>query len=147
MKTRDLRNFRRVLRQFTRLLDRQLRTCCSQVTLAQCLVLLEVEELGTPSMGQLAGNLRLDTSTLTRTADGLVAQGLLERLRDESDRRVVKVRLTPGGASACSSIHSENDATWRRVFAHIPSSEHAPVTAAFDRLVEACLACEAEDSG
>ena len=121
MKHREIRQFRHVLRQFSRLLHSQLRTCCSEVTLAQCLVLLEIEEIGTPTMGQLAANLRLDNSTLSRTVDGLVAQGVGRAGEDDdNDRRVVKVRLTEEGEAVCRSIHADNDASCRRVFDKIP---------------------------
>lgn len=146
MRTRDIRKFRRVLRQFTRLINAQLKTCCTEVTLAQCLVLLEIDEVRTPTMGQLAANLRLDNSTLSRTVDGLVARELVERIDDENDRRVVKVRLTEEGAAVCRSIHADNDASSRRVFDQIPASEQGRVSEAFEVLVEAYLACE-EDEG
>ncbi len=146
MKTSDIRQFRRALRKFTRLIDRQLKTCCKQVTLPQCLVLLEVEELVEPAMGQLAANLGLDTSTLTRTVDGLVDQGQVERRRSDSDRRMVTVRLTPSGRAVCKSINSDNDASWRRVFKRIPSSEQHDVVRHFDALVQAYLACDQQTS-
>jgi DNA-binding MarR family transcriptional regulator len=146
MKTRDVRKFRRVLRQFTRLINSQLKTCCSEVTLAQCLVLLEIDSFRTPTMGQLAANLRLDNSTLSRTADGLVARGLVERVNDDSDRRVVKLRLTQEGEAVCRRIHADNDASCRRVFGKIPASDQGRVAAAFETLVEAYLACEDDET-
>ena len=145
MKNREIRQFRHVLRQFSRLLHSQLRTCCSAVTLAQCLVLLEVDEIGTPSVGQLAANLRLDNSTLSRTVDGLVAKELVERVHDEDDRRVVLVQLTEEGEAVSSSIHEDNDASCRRVFDKIPTAQHRRITEAFEVLVGAYLACEDEE--
>ena len=145
MKIRDIRSYRRVLRRFTRLTQSQLKTCCGEVTLAQCLVLLEVEEHRAPTMGQLAANLRLDNSTLSRTVDGLVNRGLVERVSDEHDRRVVKVQLTEEGVAVCRSIHAVNDASVRRVFDRIPTSQHKRVTRAFEVLVNAYLAAEREE--
>jgi len=151
MKTRDIRKFRRVLRQFTRLINAQLKSCCTEVTLAQCLVLLEIDEARTrtpqapPTMSQLAASLRLDNSTLSRTVEGMVARGLVERIDDESDRRVVKVRLTAEGKDVCRSIHADNDASCRRVFERIPASEQPRVSAAFEVLVQAYLDCEEQD--
>ena len=142
MKTRDLRQFRRALRRFTRLIDRQLKTCCTQVTLAQCLVLLEIEDLGEPTMSELAAKVGLDTSTVTRTTDGLVERGQVERRRSAEDRRVVTVCLTPKGRRSCKAIHADNDAIWSRVFAHIPASERQDVLRHFEMLVQASIACE-----
>jgi DNA-binding MarR family transcriptional regulator len=151
MDTRDIRRFRRVLRSFERLNQVQLKSCCSRVTLAQCLVLLETEEAGRPTMGELAARLRLDNSTLSRTVDGLVERGCLARERDDRDRRAVWVRLTAEGVAVCRSIHKENDAYYRRVLRRIPPSRRAAVLRGFETLVRAFLDDEAaalvENSG
>ncbi|MCP4201117.1 MAG: MarR family transcriptional regulator [bacterium] len=147
MHTRQIRSYRRILRRFERVTNAQLKSCCSHVTLAQCLVLLEIEEGGRLTMGQLAANLRLDNSTLSRTVDGLVAKGLLGRERGDSDRRVVWIELTPEGAAVSRSIHEENDTHSRRVFDKIPASRRDAVIRDFEILVQAYLDCEAEEGG
>jgi len=142
----EIRHYRRILRRFERVTHAQLKNCCSDVTLAQCLVLLEVEEEGRLTMGQLASRLRLDNSTLSRTIEGLVRGGLVERSRDDRDRRVVHIRLTPDGTSTCSSIHEENDAQCRRIFDRIPSSRRTAVVRSFETLVRAYLDAETEQN-
>jgi DNA-binding MarR family transcriptional regulator len=144
MNTREIRDFRRILRRFERLTNAQIKNCCSGVTLAQCVVLLEVEEHGRPTMGQLASQLRLDNSTLSRTVDGLVGSGLVERLRDDRDRRVVWIRLTSQGNALCRSIHEENDTYCRRAFEKIAPSKRGMVIRNFEILVQAYLDSEAE---
>jgi DNA-binding MarR family transcriptional regulator len=144
MNIEEIRRFRRILRRFERLNNAQIKNCCSGVTLAQCLVLLEVEEQGRPTMGRLASQLRLDNSTLSRTVDGLVGNGLVERLRDDRDRRVVWIRLTPQGGALCRAIHEENDAHCRRAFEKIAPSKRGAVIRNFEILVQAFLDCEAE---
>ena len=144
MDVQEIRQFRHILRRFERLTNAQIKNCCSGVTLAQCLVLLEVEEQGRPTMGQLASQLRLDNSTLSRTVDGLVGNGLVERLRDDRDRRVVWIRLTAQGNALCRSIHDENEAHCRRAFEKIAPSKRGTVIRNFEILVQAFLDCEAE---
>jgi DNA-binding MarR family transcriptional regulator len=146
MNTREIRHFRHGLRRFQRLTHSQLKTCCCGVTLPQCLVLLEIDERGRLAMGQLSAQLRLDTSTLSRTIDSLVGKGLVERLRDDDDRRVVRIQLTADGNAMCRSIHKENDAHCRRVFRRIPASKREAVTQSFETLVQAFLDCEVEAS-
>jgi DNA-binding MarR family transcriptional regulator len=141
---RDIRQFRRALRDFERLTSLQLKNCCSGVTLPQCLVLLETEEIGNPTVGRLAARLRLDNSTLSRTIDGLVGKGVLERIQDDRDRRAVRIRLTEAGRTLCREIHRENDAHCRRVFAKVPPAERSSVIREFERLVHAFLACETD---
>lgn len=142
MDNREIRAFRRVLRQFERINHVQLKTCCCGVTLAQCLVLLEVDENGRLTGGQLATRLRLDNSTLSRTIDTLVRRGLLERQRDDRDRRVVWIALTAEGVSTCLAIHRDNDARYRDVLDSIPPSRRREVLRSFRVLVQAFVDSE-----
>jgi DNA-binding MarR family transcriptional regulator len=144
---REIRQFRRVLRKFERLTSFQLKNCCGKVTLAQCLVLLEIQEVGRPTLGELASRLRLDNSTLSRTVDGLVGRALVERLPDDRDRRAVRLHVTAEGDAVCRSIHAENDAYYRRVFRKIPSSRRDAVVRNFEILVQAFLDSETESLG
>lgn len=142
MKTSEVRRYRRALRQFQRLTSMQLKGPCCGVTLAQCLVLLEIDERGHLTMGQLSQRLRLDLSTLSRTVDNLVSKKLVARLRDDSDRRLVWIRLTRDGISTCEEIHKENDDTCRGIFEHIPASEQLAIIQNFETLIQAYLAYE-----
>jgi DNA-binding MarR family transcriptional regulator len=144
MKRSQIREFRRVLRQFTRVTNSQLRQCCSSVTLAQCLVLLEVDEHGRLNVSQLASRLRLDDSTLSRTIDALVRRDLLRRSRDEHDRRIVWIDLTPQGATECNLIHDRNDALYGDILERIPASTRNEVVRHFRILVQVFLDREHE---
>ena len=144
MNLKEVRQFRRTMRRFERVSDAQVKNCCAHVTLAQCVVLLELDENGRLTMGRLAAQLRLDNSTLSRTIDGLVAKGQVERLREARDRRVVYIQLTPEGNATCRAIHQENDGHVRRIFARIPAAKRGAVIRNFETLVEAFLDYEAE---
>ena len=133
------------MRRFERVTNLQQKGCCGGVTLAQCLVLLEIDEHERLTVGSLASRLRLDDSTLSRTIDGLVRKELLERRRDEGDRRMVWIGLTAKGKTICRSIHRENDAHCRRVFQKIPPSRREAVLRDFELLVDAFLDCEREE--
>jgi DNA-binding MarR family transcriptional regulator len=97
--------FRRHLRVLEREVVRQMEaeTGCCGVTLAQCHTLIELaaSEL---SLTGLAAALDLDTSTLSRTVDGLVRAGMVERTEDASDRRLLRLRLTPEGRAKVAHI-------------------------------------------
>jgi len=140
----DIRSYRRALRRFERVTNHQLKNCCSGVTLAQCLVLMEIDEADRLTTSGLASRLRLDNSTLSRTIDSLVRQDKLERVRDDEDRRVVWLRLTNKGKATCRSLHKENDALCRRAFEKIPPSRREAVMRSFEILVQAYLDCEQE---
>lgn len=137
MKKNRIRQFRKTLRQIERLIDSQQKFCCSGITLAQCHVLLEVEELGLATTGQLADFLNLDKSTLSRTIDGLVNLRLLARLSNPQDRRTVPLSLTKQGKAICETINSTSDAFYARVLERIPVDLQLQVMKSFDRLVQA----------
>ena len=144
MDTSTIRRFRRSLRQFERLSADQLKRCCTEVTFAQCLVLLEIDESEGTTIKELSSALRLDNSTLSRSVEGLVGRGMVERRPDESDRRRVQIVLTPEGRDLCTSIHQDNDACVRHLFERIPSGERQSVVDNFEILVQAFLDWETE---
>jgi DNA-binding MarR family transcriptional regulator len=108
--------FRRQLRVLEREVIRELeaQTSCCGVTVAQCHVLLELAG-ATLSLSGLAGALGLDPSTLSRTVDSLVKAGLVERTEDPSDRRSLRLVLTPAGEGKVRYI----DETCNRTYAHL----------------------------
>ena len=67
------------------------------ITLGQLHCLHRVSDLGQPTMGDLAEHVHLSPSTVTGLVDALVARGLVERLEDAEDRRIVRVTLAAGG--------------------------------------------------
>ena len=146
METKQIRRFRKILRRFERVTNTQLKDCCASVTLSQCLVLMEVDEDERLTVGQLASRLRLDNSTLSRTIDGLVRKGMLDRTRDPQDRRVVWIRLSPAGAAVCTAIHEQNDALYRAVFKKIPAKKRTAVIHNFETLVGAFLDAEEDQT-
>ena len=139
----EIRRFRATLRRFERVTHAQLKSCCAHVTLAQCLVLLEIDESGRLTMGELAARLRLDASTLSRTIEGLVQRQLVERLREDQDRRLVRIRLTsegrnPSAGRSTRSTTGTTSGSSRRS----PKSRRGAVIKNFETLVQAFLDCE-----
>lgn len=53
---------------------------------------------------ELARESGIDAGAITRMLDRLEAKGLIERVRSESDRRVVHLRLTAAGEAAAAHI-------------------------------------------
>jgi DNA-binding MarR family transcriptional regulator len=108
--------FRRQLRVLEREVVRQLveDTGCCGVTMAQCHTLVELAAAELSLTG-LAAALGLDTSTLSRTVDGLVRAGLVKRAEDAVDRRSVRLTLTPAGREKVALI----DGTCNRYYADL----------------------------
>jgi DNA-binding MarR family transcriptional regulator len=53
---------------------------------------------------EMARQLNMDAGAVTRLVDRVVAKGLIERERSDSDRRVVHLRLTPAGQTAVAEV-------------------------------------------
>jgi DNA-binding MarR family transcriptional regulator len=108
--------------------------------MAQCHAILEIEMQGTLSLGELALQLGLDKSTLSRTVDGLVNIGLVERTTSPDDRRSVRLSLTAQGRRTCDLINANNDAAYMRVLSRIAPQQQQAVLESFHTLVDAMAA-------
>ena len=148
MKIDEIRKFREDLRRFERQVASQFKgsSCCSGVTLAQCHVLLEIEAREEPCLGELAQSLGLDKSTLSRTVDGLVNIGLVERDFHPKDRRSVQLSLTFQGQNTCRRINESNDELFKRVLARIKPDRRLTILEGFHELV-AAMEAEMDASG
>jgi len=135
----NVRLFRKSLRTFERLVTSQLKgsSCCTGVSLSQCHALLEIEDQGEPTLGDLAQNLGLDKSTLSRTIDGLVTIGLVTRAAHPGDRRSIRISITEQGRRTCDRINACNDALYTRMLARIDPKLQPVVPESFDALVKA----------
>jgi DNA-binding MarR family transcriptional regulator len=132
----QIKLFRRHLREIERAVSGSLKdqtTCCG-VTLAQCHVLLELEEMGSPSIVELAEKLKLDASTLSRTIDGLVKSGWVSRTENPRNRRSSLISLTQEGRKTCDEINERCNQFYSRVFARIPAAQHAKLLDAVELL-------------
>jgi DNA-binding MarR family transcriptional regulator len=104
----------RKLRQILRAFDRELyfqntQACCNGVSFAQCHTLLELEGNKDITVSELAKNLSLDKSTTSRTVEGLVNIGLVNRCIPKNNRRMATLSLTEQGTKACDNINQLND--------------------------------------
>src|SRR5438067_1228388 len=55
-------------------------------------------------MAELAREMNIDAGAMTRMLDRLAAKGLVERVRSETDRRVVHLRITREGDAAAEQV-------------------------------------------
>jgi DNA-binding MarR family transcriptional regulator len=67
------------------------------VTSSQVSALATVERLGTPTLGELATSEQVQPPSMTKIVVGLETAGMLSRHEDETDRRIVRVKLTAEG--------------------------------------------------
>ncbi len=68
---------------------------CHGISVSQCYSLDALWRSGSLTMGELAAELALEISTMTRIVDHLVEVGLADRQEDPADRRVRRADLRP----------------------------------------------------
>lgn len=80
------------------------------VTSSQVSALATVERLGTPTLGELASSEQVQPPSMTKIVVGLESAGLVARQEDESDGRIVRVRLTADGRRTLARSRSLRNA-------------------------------------
>lgn len=146
-----VRAFRRNLRALERQVERALaaQTECCGVTPAQCHLLLEVEDSGEVSIGELAAALELDASTLSRTVDAMVKSGLLTRREDGENRRRQLVGLSASGRVKAYTVNGLCDRYYEGLLAALPPDEAKSLVSALPLFLKAmrsagsprCVSC------
>ena len=78
-----------------------------EISALQFNVLLTIREIGPLTMGVLCKNLFVACSTATDLADRMEQSELVERVRDDKDRRVVKLHLLARGNEVLEAVIAE----------------------------------------
>jgi DNA-binding MarR family transcriptional regulator len=84
--------------------------------------------------GQLARRLGLETPTITRTVQRMAAAGLVTRCGDDTDRRLVRVWLTPKGHSLRRVIPRILNQVRSEVFAELTVRDQATLAQLLSRV-------------
>ncbi len=125
------------LRRLVRLYELCDRTCLSshQVTAAQGYTLLALRPGQEISMNDLSEAMGLANSTMTRTVDGLVKKGLVQRKPDEEDRRVVRVWLTARGVDVRQTLEDSLQGFFKGALGELRVTERSTVLQAMEKVV------------
>jgi DNA-binding MarR family transcriptional regulator len=83
------------------------------ITMAQAKLLYVVAIAGELSMSEIAARLGVTVSTSSGSVERLVELGLLTRSEDPSDRRQVRVSVTPMGSTTLGHLCELNDRQFR----------------------------------
>ncbi|MGA2533166.1 MAG: MarR family transcriptional regulator [Candidatus Aminicenantales bacterium] len=110
---------------------------CCDLTYSQCHTLTEIGAKREVSLVDLASSLGLDTSTLSRTIQGLVVLGLVTRTTNPKDRRYVNISLSKQGRKVYEAIGNLYYEFMTRVFGLIPARKHEAVLESLGLLSDA----------
>ncbi len=139
MTDQTIRLLKEKLRTIERVLGWEIgdQTECCGLTISQRAVIVEVGTKRQTSLVDLAQGLGLDTSTLSRTINGLVNIGLVRREVKPEDRRYITLTLSEQGDAARRRIDDMSDDTFRKVLAAIPADKHKKIVDSISLLAEA----------
>lgn len=132
---------RETIRQLERKLGmlNDLQSACCGITFAQCHAIVEIGRAGTLSLSDLADILGLDKSTMSRTINNLVNDGLVFRDLDTEDRRYVRIKLTENGQKIFEEIEATMKLYFEKVYGAIPVNKQEQVLESMVLLVKAFL--------
>jgi MarR family transcriptional regulator, organic hydroperoxide resistance regulator len=106
-------------------------------TTSQAYVLTQLNKTPHLNMNELSEKLNAKTSTMTRIVNNLVRDGLIERIRDENDRRIVVVQLTEKGKKAAVELEASIYDYYQKIVTNLPEGRIEEVLKAVDLLVDA----------
>jgi len=114
------------------------------LTITQIRILFLLRRLQGPTARQLAQELEVSPSTLTRIMDRLEKHGLVRRVTDCQDRRQVRHLLTPKGQRMLSRLEQTGRARFGQLLSRLSPQELAQVVEALRILYRSSLQEEAE---
>ena len=136
-----------LLREVARLhahAQREQVACCNGTTSTQCQILTEVGRHGPLTLAGLGRRLSLDKGWLSRAVETLVQEGLLTKEGGNTDRRTIRIALSPAGEARYQQLNETLNAHAERVMARVPLAERESVAQALVLLHQALQAEAAE---
>jgi DNA-binding MarR family transcriptional regulator len=106
------------------------------ISYAQWHLLRQLAESDELPAGKLAAGADLTPASVTQMLDHLAEQGWVERVRSDSDRRVVLNRLTPVGRERLAAKQAEIEERWRDALGDISAEELGQAARVLRRMAE-----------
>jgi DNA-binding MarR family transcriptional regulator len=128
--------FRRLFRAVSRMRGRDTHLVGGEISHSQFELLIELDERGELSAGELALAAGLSPASVTQMLDGLAESGRVERARSDSDRRVVLARLTPLGRAQVAAKRAAWRERWERALGDVSPRDLRAAAKVMERLGE-----------
>ncbi|WP_048600512.1 MarR family winged helix-turn-helix transcriptional regulator [Rubeoparvulum massiliense] len=115
----------RLLRHISGIIKRKGREILNDfpITPPQFIALQWLDELGDTTIGDLSNKMYLAFSTTTDLIDRMEKNELVQRIRDEKDRRVVRIHLLPKGNEIIHQVLQARQAYLKGILQHFDRSE------------------------
>jgi DNA-binding MarR family transcriptional regulator len=106
------------------------------MSFAQWHLLRRLAEVDECAASKLATEADLTPASVTQALDHLAELGLVERVRSETDRRVVLNRLTPEGRKRFAAKQAEIEQRWREALADLSAEQLGQAAQVLRRMAE-----------
>ncbi len=93
-----------------------------------------------PTMGQIAAMLDQTPRAITRIVDGLVDEGLVERIADAEDGRVFRIMLTPTGKKRFKALEPKIKKQFEEMFSGLDKKEIRELIRIIEKLCDHMVA-------
>ncbi|PYI52852.1 MarR family winged helix-turn-helix transcriptional regulator [Paenibacillus flagellatus] len=126
------------------LLEQTVTPCGYALSLSQVFALQELETARALSVTELADRLKLERSSVSRLADGLVKAGFVDRQVNETNRREVRLTLTDKGVRTIGNVRRQSIGYYESVIGHLTDDDKRRIADGFRLFAEAL---ERRDAG
>ena len=109
---------------------------CS-ISIAQIKILSIAKDGETPTMKEVAQSLLITSPSATAAINQLVKNGHLERIHDESDRRVIRLKITDKGKKTYDDHYKIFIEKIAEVLKHLNNQEKAAFAGIFKKIIKA----------
>ncbi|MEV0272343.1 MarR family transcriptional regulator [Hamadaea sp. NPDC050747] len=123
-------------RAMVALAGRSLSGAGTEVTLPQFRALVVLATRGPQRVVDIAAELGVNPSTGTRMCERLVGKGLIERQRDDADRRQVQVSLTAAGRQVVAEVTAQRRTELQRVVDALPDASFGQVASVLRQVTD-----------
>lgn len=93
------------------------------ITMPQIAILHLLKDIPRCKMSEIAKFLTVTTSAATGIVDRMVRSGLLKRMREPKDRRIINIKLTPKGEKTINAIFRERQRMMMDIFKRFDPKE------------------------
>jgi MarR family 2-MHQ and catechol resistance regulon transcriptional repressor len=113
------------------------RICCQDISVTQYYALESLARHGPLTLNELASQLYLDKSTVSRVVNTIERKKLVRRQPHEQDRRAVLLALTDAGRQLYDGIRDDIEERERRLISEFDPDVRVAMIALIGRLAEA----------
>jgi MarR family transcriptional regulator, organic hydroperoxide resistance regulator len=107
----------------------------SGLTMPQITAIRLIAHAGEPTMSELGAGMNASPSTVAGIVDRLAAAGIVERRRNASDRRIVRVAISPGGGARANRARLAMETCFSKAFAALGDAELSGVERGLDAIL------------